>query len=89
MKFTYDGTEYKITFVYARERYAQRVVYCNLWDRTPAWEVVAKAYSQCHPDDQFCKETGRKVALRRALEGFDKPFRTAVWQAYHARGVGK
>ena len=40
-----------------------------------------------HPADQFVKEVGRKLALRRALGTLNKPMRAAVWQAYLNRGT--
>lgn len=48
------------------------------------------AFAICSASDNFCKETGRKVALRRMLDrvGWDRDARRAVWQAYwRERGV--
>jgi hypothetical protein len=46
-------------------------------------EVLAKELAICHPDDQFNKEEGRKMALTRLLGNFwDREFRTKVWNAY-------
>ena len=44
--------------------------------------------SWCHENDQFSKETGRKLALARALMGYDRGFRTAAWKAYLGRKGG-
>lgn len=41
--------------------------------------------SWCHQNDQFSKETGRKLALARALKEFDRGFRTVAWKAYLGR----
>ena len=52
--------------------------------------VLDKAYTACSASDNFCKETGRKVALRRLLENvrWDREARRAVWQAYwRSKGV--
>lgn len=35
--------------------------------------------------DQFNKEVGRRVSLKRALSQLDKPMRTAAWKAYFDR----
>lgn len=45
-------------------------------------------YALCSSKDKFSKETGRKLALRRALEmvGFDKNERSYIWNLYHLRG---
>jgi hypothetical protein len=40
------------------------------------------AQSICHPDDNFSKRRGRKIALKRAIKYLDKSTRTAIWKAY-------
>jgi hypothetical protein len=51
---------------------------------------VARAQARLHPDDQFIKEVGRTVAMRKlsyqlkAL-GYDRDFRNAVRLAYENR----
>ncbi len=35
--------------------------------------------------DQFCKEKGRKVSLRRAIFGLPKEHRKDIWTAYFNR----
>ena len=47
--------------------------------------LTGKGLSCCHPKDQFQKEKGRKLALRRAIVLFPKNARTEVWNAYHNR----
>lgn len=42
-------------------------------------------YAWCSPRDQFTKETGRKIALARAIAGFPRTSRTLIWKTYHAR----
>lgn len=36
----------------------------------------------CNPKDNFCKNTGRKIALARAVKDYPKDVRTAVWDYY-------
>ena len=47
----------------------------------------------CHPSDNFCKETGRKLALQRALDAawrvLAKEDRTRIWSAYFQRDLGR
>jgi len=31
-------------------------------------KIVASGAAECHPKDNFCKDTGRKLALSRALQ---------------------
>jgi len=40
-------------------------------------------------EDNFCKETARKLSLRRALSGLfeDKTVRRAFWNAYFSRTI--
>lgn len=51
--------------------------------------IIGSGVSSCAPGDNFCKETGRKIALTRALDdciaGVDKSFRRAAWKAYFNR----
>ena len=44
--------------------------------------TVGKA--QCAPEDNFCKATGRKISLTRALSTVDKAERSDIWDAYLA-----
>jgi len=45
-------------------------------------EIVASDSAKCSVMDQFCKDVGRKISLKRALVGFDKNIRGAFWHAY-------
>ena len=49
---------------------------------------ISRGQANCSTLDQFKKETGRKVALRRALadSNLSKEDRKVVWKAYHERG---
>ena len=31
-------------------------------------KIVAEGMAECHPKDNFCKDTGRKLSLARALQ---------------------
>ena len=47
--------------------------------------TLGKDVAACSSDDNFNKETGRKIALTRALKnipGFTKQARTAFWDVY-------
>lgn len=39
----------------------------------------------CAHRDHFTREQGRKAALKLAIDGLSREFRTAVWKAYHNR----
>jgi hypothetical protein len=46
---------------------------------------TSKATAVCSPKDQYNKETGRKVSLTRALQGWSRADRAKIWKAYFAR----
>lgn len=50
-------------------------------------QAMGNNIAKCSKRDNFCKETGRKVSLARAIEAFDKPVRTEIWKAYLNRKV--
>lgn len=47
--------------------------------------VYYTADAICHPDDSFNKETGRKIALTRAIKSLPKDERRKIWEAYFKR----
>lgn len=45
--------------------------------------IIANGIAMCnYPAEMPVKRVGRKIALSRALSGFDKEFRTLVWKLY-------
>lgn len=44
-----------------------------------------RGISVCNPLDNFCRATGRKRALRYALDPLEKNIRCAVWAEYKAQ----
>lgn len=53
---------------------------CQLFDKD--CKMVAEGYSLCSHKDQFNKKTGKKLALRRALENaqFTREQRYEIWK---------
>lgn len=47
---------------------------------------IASAICVTHENDNFCKETGRRLALSRAIKGFTKEVRAAIWETYRSWG---
>jgi hypothetical protein len=47
---------------------------------------VAEGLAHVHPADGYCKATGRRLALRRAIQHLPRATRTAIWAVYHSRG---
>lgn len=95
MRFEFDtpnGTiKFRIWFKYESDRNGRREVCCFIDEEDAPGTTFAAGSAICAPSDRFCKETGRKVALKKALDGApwafrtDKDFRTAAWQCYHKR----
>lgn len=44
------------------------------------WDEYGCAH--LHPKDRYNRETGRKVSLAKAIKGWDRADRKAVWEAY-------
>lgn len=51
-------------------------------------EILVATNAICNPKDNFDKEVGRKLSLKRALEkvGFSKPVKQIFWNAYKIWG---
>lgn len=55
-------------------------------DGRPRWIPAGTGAVTCSYADQFCKETGRKLAMRNALDGnYEKAERCEFWGEYFAR----
>jgi hypothetical protein len=89
--FEFAGNKYALQFKYEteleKERGLFRRTYCTLFKYVESqWlPSVIEGEALCVPEDRYVKETGRKLALTRALSSVSKEFRTAAWQAYHSR----
>ncbi len=90
MKTTIDGIEYKITFQHLMKPINDNPFFRP---RTLCWlaseTTTCKGEAWVHPEDTYCKETGRKLALKRALKvgGFSREQRKLFWVAYRYRVV--
>ncbi len=85
LKLEYDGREVNV-------RFSHRFVDTEFnGKRRCTWAQVIfpndnmefDGESTCHPKDNFCKSTGRKLALANAMMDFDRDLRKAVWKVYH------
>ncbi len=83
MRVTLYGQQYRIGFRY--DPLSPTVTDAFLLDE--AGVVFAGGRAWCHENDNFCKETGRKLALTRAVKDLPKEQRKAVWEAYLNRKV--
>ena len=88
--FTADigGEEIKVEFWYNTCENSERVTYCDVLDGDG--DCIGSGLASCSPRDQFNKNTGRKIALSRALdEIFTRDERQLFWDAYFAARNGK
>lgn len=53
----------------------------------PNDDLISIGHAMCVPHDNFSRRIGRKMALTRALENFDRPLRRAVWRDYLSSGA--
>ncbi len=84
MRVTLDGQQYRIGFRY--DALSPTVTDAFLLDE--AGVVLTGGRAWCHEKDNFCKETGRKLALTRAIKDLPKEQRKLVWGAYLNRKAG-
>lgn len=77
-----DGNE--ISFRYLRVMWS-REPYSTLVEVSTKHGEKIKGVSECSPKDQFSKEVGRKIALKRALSSSElltKDDKKAIWDGY-------
>ena len=57
-------------------------------ENLPKLGYVSVGYARCHPNDNFEKELGRQMSLKKALEDgdFTKEARTSFWDVYRNWG---
>lgn len=44
--------------------------------------IRSMGFALCGPKDQFCKNTGRKISMTRALKCFKREVRKVFWEEY-------
>lgn len=83
-----DLGKIKITFKHAKPDMSKPPVSttCTLTSAVTGHDILG-ATAHCSQKDQFCRERGRKLALTRAIQTFNKEQRTTVWQAYFAAKI--
>ena len=84
MKINIDGRDYSFKFQHNTTG-QERGTVCRIFNE--AGEQVIYGVSNVHPQDNFCKERGRKIALSRAIKSWDKAYREQVWNEYRTWGA--
>jgi len=87
MIFSHKGVTYRLWFKYVLLPDLRRETTCiiNRGESRENEETYSIGNSQCVPQDKFVYETGRKLALKRALSGEDREFRHKAWECYRNR----
>jgi len=80
MEININNKKVKIEFRHSNHK----ITICNII--TPEKSFVGVA--EVSPKDQFCKETGRKVSLTKALNisNFSREDRKQIWETYRNWG---
>lgn len=93
MTVTIGTTHYEMYFQYSTDERNRRVVKCiiakkpEINSKRSEYVTVTEGETTCSATDVFVKETGRKIALEKALAdaGFPRCSRALFWKAYHNR----
>lgn len=72
MKFTVNDKTYFVKWEYGLEPnkngYFSTGTFCKIYDNTTSFsEPLVESSCICNPNERFCKNTGRKISLDRAL----------------------
>lgn len=91
MKVEVDGRELHLHFKYSEVKVnhvVRRQTECTLTLKDGA--TIGRGSALCSEQDNFVKETGRKISLAKALKdaNFSREERTLVWQGYFDRFLG-
>ena len=85
MKVTCCGTNLMIKWRHTMDDSGRKTL-CQLYEIGKDRELflLKKGAAFCHPQDQYCKSTGRKISLSRTLQNsqLDKYSRRLVWEQY-------
>ena len=88
MKVKLNGQDVFMDFAYDRwdndaEDTRGRTI-CDITEKGTK-KVLFSGISLCSIKDNFCKETGRKIALTRAIRKLPREVRQLVWAEYLSR----
>lgn len=84
MRIKIDGRDYSFKFMHNTIG-KERGTVCRVFNEVG--DQVTYGVSNVHPQDNFCKERGRKIALSRAIKSWEKAYREQVWNEYRTWGA--
>ncbi len=79
-KVRFVDVDYEVRFQYEQDEQGRRLTECTIVSPVSGVQSVGQAV--CSKKDRFVRVEGRKLALQRALEIYNREFRTAVWNQY-------
>jgi hypothetical protein len=85
---TADGQDWVLHFKHDSETERKTICKahtgdCSRSEGEPCQSLpVFTGEAHCADSDQFCRATGRKVSLKRAISHLPRETRRAIWQAY-------
>ena len=85
LRITTTVNNFQLSFLHDHEA---RMTECWLRELTPTGTMVDiyRGHAYCHNKDNFCKATGRKIALTRALQhNFTRNERKQIWDQYFVK----
>ncbi len=96
MKFSFGGVDFRVCWkhqdrnsgVFLGEITGKPLDYCGTTtcmvfaNGETAYSDVGIAYCSIKERGTFCKDTGRKISMTRAIEKYPKNVRAAFWRAY-------
>jgi hypothetical protein len=84
-----DKTKYHVSFFHEDKVTECFITVPELEDTEN--EFVSFGYAMCKAPDIYCKNTGRKLALKHALEAgkFSRELRKVIWERYFEKRNGK
>lgn len=98
MKIKIDGRNYSFKFYHKNDNVPtnklsyksdipklERATTCIVFNEFG--EEVTHGVANVHPNDNFCKEKGRKISLARAIKTWDKEYRSQIWDEYRTWGA--
>lgn len=86
-----EETTAEVTFVHENQANNPKIVnestcaIVNIYHGELAVEYIA--FARLHPNDQYCKRIGRRVALTKALAGLPRGTRAMIWIQLQEQGV--
>ena len=101
--FKDQDNEYQVKFVHEKklfihflknkkyetfEHYKPYKTICLLID-VKTNELKYKGVAECSEQDQFCYKIGRKLALDRAINSFDKATKQVIWTTFFGMSKSK